>query len=44
MSLNSRDGIGQYLKAVASSVEPEKLNRGARNGLGDAFVRHLEGV
>jgi peptidoglycan biosynthesis protein MviN/MurJ (putative lipid II flippase) len=38
VSLNSRDGIGQQLKAVAFSVEPETLNGGARNGLGGALL------
>ena len=38
VSLNSRDEICQELKAMAFSVEPEMLDGGARNGLGDALL------
>jgi hypothetical protein len=38
VSLNSRDGIGQQLKAVAFSVEPEMHNGGAKSGLGDVVL------
>jgi hypothetical protein len=38
VSLNSRDGIGQQLKAVAFSVEPGILDGGAKSGLGDTLL------